>query len=290
MESIPKTNDLRENWDEIIEPRPALIRLNFAEILRYKDLIMLLVRRDFITVYKQSVLGPLWFFIQPALTTAMFVVIFSKVARIPTNNCDPILFYLSGITIWNYFSEVFLKTSNTFISNASVFGKVYFPRIIIPISVVISNLIKFLIQSVLLAIVLVYLSTFGGFTWHFHYHLLLVPFLLVITAILAMGLGIFFSALTTKYRDLTFLLSFGIQLLMYASPVIYSLQFASGTLRNILEINPLSSLIEYFRMAVLGVGESSVSVLIYPFLLSLCVLFIGLLAFNRTERNFMDTV
>jgi lipopolysaccharide transport system permease protein len=279
-----------EHWDEVIQPSPVLFQFNLREIWRYKDLIALLVRRDFVTVYKQSILGPLWFFLQPALTTAMFVIIFSRVARIPTNNCDPILFYLSGITLWNYFSEVFLKTSNTFISNASIFGKVYFPRVIIPISVVLSHLIKFGIQTILLVIVMCYQSIFDGFSWHFNGHIFFVPLLLLITATLGMGLGIFFSALTTKYRDISFLLAFGIQLLMYASPVIYPLQFVSGTLRKILELNPLSSLIEFFRMAVLGEGDFSVSVLIYPGLFSLCALFIGLVAFNRTERNFMDTV
>jgi lipopolysaccharide transport system permease protein len=247
-----------EGWTEVIEPKRSLLDVNLKELWRYRDLIMLFVRRDFVSVYKQTVLGPLWLFIQPLFTTITFYFVFSKIAKIPTDNVDPILFYLSGITLWNYFSDCFSKTSNTFVANAGIFGKVYFPRLATPISIVISSLIKL------------------G--------------LIILMAIMGLGLGIIFSALTTKYRDLSFLLTFGIQLLMYATPIIYPLSYTSGKLHKILSYNPLTPIIENFRYAFFGIGQLDIQGLIYTSVFSISVLILGVIIFNRVEKNFMDTV
>lgn len=279
-----------ENWSEIIRPKRHWLDLNLLELWRYRDLIMLFVRRDFVSVYKQTVLGPLWLFIQPLFTTITFYFVFSKIAKIPTDNVDPILFYLSGITLWNYFSDCFSKTSNTFVANAGIFGKVYFPRLATPISIVISNLIKLGIQVLLFVCIAVYRVYFHDAQININETILLLPILILLMAIMGLGLGIIFSALTTKYRDLSFLLTFGIQLLMYATPIIYPLSFTSGKLHQILSYNPITPIIENFRYAFFGIGYLDISGLIYTSIFSFIVLILGVIIFNRVEKNFMDTV
>ena len=279
-----------ESWSEIIRPKRHWLDLNLSELWRYRDLIMLFVRRDFVSVYKQTILGPLWLFIQPLFTTITFYFVFSKIAKIPTDNVDPILFYLSGITLWNYFSDCFSKTSNTFVANAGIFGKVYFPRLATPISIVISNLIKLGIQVLLFVGIAIYRVYFHGVVININETILLLPVLILLMAIMGLGLGIIFSALTTKYRDLSFLLTFGIQLLMYATPIIYPLSFTSGKLHQILSYNPITPIIENFRYAFFGIGYLDIAGLIYTVIFSLVVLILGVIIFNRVEKNFMDTV
>lgn len=279
-----------EGWTEVIEPKRSLLDVNLKELWRYRDLIMLFVRRDFVSVYKQTVLGPLWLFIQPLFTTITFYFVFSKIAKIPTDNVDPILFYLSGITLWNYFSDCFSKTSNTFVANAGIFGKVYFPRLATPISIVISSLIKLGIQVLLFAGIALYRVYFHGAQISINETILFLPFLIILMAIMGLGLGIIFSALTTKYRDLSFLLTFGIQLLMYATPIIYPLSYTSGKLHKILSYNPLTPIIENFRYAFFGIGQLDIQGLIYTSVFSITVLILGVIIFNRVEKNFMDTV
>lgn len=278
------------DWSEIIRPKRHWLDFNLKELWKYKDLILLFVRRDFVSVHKQTILGPLWLFIQPLFTTITFYFVFSKIARIPTDNVDPILFYLSGITLWNYFSDCFSKTSNTFVANAGIFGKVYFPRLATPISIVISNLIKLGIQIVLFVAIALYQVYFNNASINMNATILILPVLILLMAIMGLGLGIIFSALTTKYRDLSFLLTFGIQLLMYATPIIYPLSFTHGKLRDILSYNPLTPIIENFRYAFFGIGQFDFQGLIYTAIFSVTVLILGVLIFNRVEKNFMDTV
>jgi lipopolysaccharide transport system permease protein len=280
----------KETWTEIIHPKRNWLDVNLRELYRYKDLILLFVRRDFVSVYKQTILGPIWLIIQPVFTTLIFFVVFSRIAKIPTDSIDPILFYLTGITLWNYFSDCLNKTSNTFIANASIFGKVYFPRLATPISIVISNLIKLFIQLVLLIAIVIYQTQFNGASFAPNISLFLFPIYVLIMAIMGLGLGIIFSSLTTKYRDLSFLLTFGIQLLMYATPVIYPLSFTSGKLHTIISFNPLSPLIENFRYGCFSEGSFDAIGLVYAAAFSIIVLLFGVIIFNRVEKNFMDTV
>ena len=279
-----------ENWSEIIRPKRNWLDINLRELWRYRDLIMLFVRRDFVSVYKQTVLGPLWLFIQPLFTTITFYFVFSKIAKIPTGGIDPILFYLAGITLWNYFSDCFVKTSNTFVANAGIYGKVYFPRLVIPISIVISNLIKLGVQLIVFAVVFIYKINFEGLSFSFNSTLFFLPVLILIMAILGLGMGIVFSALTTKYRDFSFLLAFGIQLLMYATPIIYPLSYTSGQLNRWISLNPLTPLIENFKFALFGIGHFDYVGLLYAACISVIILFVGIILFNRVEKNFMDTV
>jgi lipopolysaccharide transport system permease protein len=235
-------------------------------------------------------LGPIWLFLQPLLTTLTFYIVFTQIAQISTNNIDPILFYLSGITLWNYFSDCLNKTSNTFIANASIFGKVYFPRLTTPISIVLSNLIKLGIQLVLLIAVAAYRVIFYGITIEANWAIILFPLLILILAIMGLGLGIIFSSLTTKYRDLSFLLTFAVQLLMYATPVIYPLNFTSGKLHTLISYNPLTPIMENFRYALFNVGDFDLKGLIYAGIFSLITLAFGIILFNKVEKSFMDTV
>ncbi|HRD43119.1 MAG TPA: ABC transporter permease [Ferruginibacter sp.] len=277
-------------WDLVVEPKSSLFKLNFKEVWRYRDLLLLLVRRDFVAYYKQTILGPIWFFLQPLLTTAMYFLIFFKVAKLSTDEVPPLLFYLAGVTIWNYFSESLTKTSDTFIANAAIFGKVYFPRLVIPISIVVSNLMRLGIQFILFIVFWLY-YLLATHSVHPHWEaILLLPVLIVLMAGLALGLGIIFSSLTTKYRDLRFLLSFGIQLLMFATPVVYPLSLASEKYKWMLLANPFTAIIETFRYAFLGKGEFSWMYLGYSALVTIIILLIGTLIFNKVEKTFMDTV
>lgn len=281
---------MKEKWTEIISPKRSLFDINLKEIWSYRDLIILFVRRDFVSQYKQTILGPIWLFIQPLFTTITFFFVFNQIAKIPTNKIDPILFYLSGITLWNYFSDCFNKTSNTFVANAGIFGKVYFPRLATPISIVFSNLIKLGIQILLFLIIMAYQIFFKDIRVNINVNILILPYLILLMATMGLGLGIIFSSLTTKYRDLSFLLTFGIQLLMYATPIIYPLSFTSGKLHSIISWNPLTPIIECFRYAFFSIGIFDWYGLIYTSLFSFSVLFVGIITFNQVEKSFMDTV
>lgn len=279
-----------EHWDLVIKPKNKWYQLDLLAIWKYRDLLMLLVRRDFVALYKQTILGPLWFFIQPVITTITFTIIFGNLAKISTDQMPPLLFYMSGITLWTYFSDCLTKTSNTFVSNASVFGKVYFPRLVVPISVLISNLIKLAIQVLLFLIVWVYyLNTNDSIHPQWQW-LWLFPVLIFLMAGLGLGLGILISSLTTKYRDFTFLISFGVQLLMYASPIVYPISIVSDKYRFWIMLNPISSIIESFKYIFLGSGYFSLYELAYSFVFMLVVLMLSVIVFNKVERTFMDTV
>ena len=280
-----------EKWDLDIRPKKSLFDLNLKEIWYYRDLLILFVKRDFVAQYKQTILGPLWNLIQPILTTVMFLLLFGKIANIPTDGIEPkLLFYLSGITIWNYFSSSLSSTSSTFLSNSTIFGKVYFPRLILPLSIVISNLVRFGIQFGLLLVMMIYYS-FQGHPIHFSITwLLIIPFVLIM-ACLGLGLGIIISSLTTKYRDFTILMSFIMQLAMYATPVAYPLSFlAKSKYRTLIELNPVTPVIEGFRYAVFGKGTITTGSILYSIIFTVVALFIGILTFSKVERSFMDTV
>ena len=278
-----------EHWDQIIEPRGKLLDLNLKEVWRYRDLLVLFVKRDFVAQYKQTILGPLWHFIQPVFTSIMFLFVFGKIANIPTDGIEPIVFYLASITIWNYFSSCLTATSNTFVANAAIFGKVYFPRLVIPLSTVASNMVRFGIQFLLLLAVM---GWFGIRDGHFHFGAswLLVPLLVLMMAGMGLGLGIIISSLTTKYRDFTVLIGFAVQLLMYATPVAYPLSFLSGKYAAIIRWNPLSPIVETFRYALFGRGTLDVPGLLYSGSFIVVVLFLGMVIFSKVERTFMDTV
>ena len=279
-------------YTEIITANRNVFSFQFKEIWRYRDLILLFVKRDMASQYRQTILGPLWHILQPAVTTFIFLILFNRIAHIPTDNVPAVIFYMSGLTAWNYFSSCFTATSATFITNASVFGKVYFPRIILPLSVVLSNMIRFAIQFCLLVIVICYYAIFQNFSISIGWHTLLIPVILLIMAGLGLGAGIIVSSITTKYRDVAVLINFGIQLLMFVTPVGYSLAYLRqhSSYANVISLNPLSSLIESFRYAMLGSGIFSVNLFLYSVIFTLLALIIGIIIFNRVEKTFMDTV
>lgn len=278
-----------EHWDLIIRPKRHLLDVNLQEIWDYRDLLYMFVKRDIVTVYQQTILGPIWFFVQPIMTTVVYLFVFGRIAKISTDGLPGPLFYMSGIVIWNYFSESLTKTANTFVGNAGIFGKVYFPRLIVPLSLVVSGVIKFLIQfSLFLAMFVYYFRTTD--VLHPNAWLLAAVYCVLLMAGLGLGFGIIFSSLTTKYRDLTFLLSFGVQLLMYASPVIYPMSTLSGRAQQILWWNPIAHVIECFKYGFLGSGSVSIAGLAYTTAFTLCTLFVGIIIFNKTEQTFMDTV
>jgi lipopolysaccharide transport system permease protein len=277
------------DWTLEIKPVSGWFNFHFKDIWRYRDLLFMFVRRDFVSVYKQTILGPFWFFLQPVLTTITFTIVFGNIAKIPTDGIPPILFYMSGIVCWGYFADCLTRTSSTFVSNANIFGKVYFPRLVSPLSNVISLLMKFGIQILLFVCFLLYFK-FSGADINPGMSILLVPYLLILMAGLGLGFGIIVSSLTTKYRDLSFLVGFGVQLLMYATPVIYPLSAAPEKYRWIILANPMSSIVETFRYAFLGAGTLNTGNLIYSSVFMVVVLAIGILIFNRVEKTFMDTV
>jgi lipopolysaccharide transport system permease protein len=281
--------EMSENWDLIIQPRKKLLDIDLKALWRYRDLIALFVKRDFVSKYKQTLLGPLWFIIQPALTTLMFALVFSRIARISTDGLPPLLFYMSGTVAWTYFSTCLNSTSNTFITNSNLFGKVYFPRLTVPISIVISTLIQFLIQFALFLVFMVF-YWFNGFSFHLNVSLLLLPVLVFLMAILGLGFGIVISSLTTKYRDLTYLVAFGVQLWMYATPIVYPLSSISEKFRVWILLNPLTPVIETFRYVLLGSGTFNPGQLLYSSAFAFIIVIIGILMFNRVEKTFIDTV
>jgi lipopolysaccharide transport system permease protein len=282
-------NDHKQVWTEEIKAENSLFSINFIEIWHYRDLLLMLLKRDFITFYKQTILGPIWFFVQPILTSLIYIIIFGQVAKLSTDGVPQLVFYLSGITIWNYFSDSLLKTSNVFQSNASIFGKVYFPRLIMPLSIVFSNLLKFAIQfGLFIAIVLYY--TFVEKTIQPNLWILMTPILILLMASFALGLGMIFSSMTTKYKDLNFLLTFGIQLFMYATPVVYPISAMPERFKWIVELNPLTGIFECFRYAYLGTGHFEPLSLLYTSMFTIILLFLGTIIFNKVEKSFMDTV
>lgn len=276
-------------WDLVIQPQRKWWDLHLGDLWRYRDLIRLLVWRDFVAYYKQTVLGPLWYIIQPLLTTVVFTVIFGNIAKLSTDGLPPFLFYMAGNTVWSYFSMCLVGSSNTFTANAGVFGKVYFPRLSVPISVVVSNLISFAIRFVIFLLFIAYFKL-SGVNIHPSLWILIFPLLLLIMALMGLGIGIIISSLTTKYRDLQQLVSFGIQLLMYATPVIYPFSSIEGGWRLVILANPMTPVVEIFRLAFLGVSEMAPISLLYSLIFALAVFFVGTLIFNRVESTFMDTV
>ncbi len=278
-----------ENWTLEIRPKKHLLDINFKELWRYRDLIYLFVRRDFVAKYKQTILGPLWFIIQPLLTTIMFTIVFGNIAGISTDGLPKMLFYMTGITAWNYFAESLKNTSNTFTKNATIFGKVYFPRLVAPISTVISGLIQFFIQFLFLIAFMVYFGLKGA-DFSPNIYVLLIPILIVLMAGLGLGFGIIISSLTTKYRDLTNLVGFGVQLWMYATPIIYPLSEIPEKYKWAIIANPVTPIVETFRYALLGTGSFSYSYLAYSFIFMIIILSIGIILFNKIEQSFMDTV
>ena len=276
-------------WDLTINPNSKWYDLRIKEIFKYKDLLFLFVKRDFVSIYKQTILGPLWFFLQPIITAITFTVIFGNLAKISTDGLPQILFYMAGITLWNYFADTLTKTADTFSSNANIFGKVYFPRMIMPLSVVVSNLIKLVIQFLLFLGIWVYFLIQSELI-HPNKMLVLIPFLIILIGFMALSFGIIISSLTTKYRDLKFLVTFGIQLMMYASPIVYPLSIVPEKYKWIIIANPVTSIIETFKYAFLGVGEFSWLYLGYSTLFTIVLFLIGLVIFHRVEKSFMDTV
>ena len=278
-------------WQMVISPKRHLLDIDLKELWNYRDLVILFVRRDFVAKYKQTILGPLWFIIQPLLTVLMYSVVFGRIAGISTEGLPRILFYLSGVVCWTYFAQSLTLTSNTFVQNAQIFGKVYFPRLAIPISIVVSNLILFTVQFLLFMTILSFYAI-KGTPIHPEWQLFwLLPVLIILLASLALGFGIIISSLTTKYRDLTQLIAFGVQLWMYATPIIYPLsEIKSAKYRMLILANPVSSIIETFRTMFLGVGNFQWQHLLYSGGFCVVVIFLGVILFNRVEKNFMDTV
>ena len=282
---------MAEKWTTVIKPKSSLLSVDFGEIWQYRDLYRMFVKRDIVTWYKQTILGPLWFFIQPIMTTIMFMVVFGGIAGISTDGLPQPLFYLAGICLWTYFSECLNQTSKTFIDNANVFGKVYFPRLVVPMATVTSNLVRLAIQLGLFLIVFAYYMIFTDAPLHPSLYALLTPVLILMLAGLALGFGILFSSLTTKYRDLTFLLTFIVQLWMYATPVIYPLStIENPKLKFMMQLNPITSIVETFKFAMLGVGEFSWAALGYSAGFMAVLLALGIIVFNRIQKTFMDTV
>ncbi len=274
----------------VIKPMSNLLQLNFKEIWNYRDLIWMYVKRNVVTIYKQTILGPLWLIIQPILTTIMFMFVFGNLAGLSTDGIPGALFYFSGLILWNYFSQCLNGTSGVFIANQGVFGKVYFPRIVVPLATTISNLIQFVIQFGVFVILYLYYYFTMDVPIVPNSYALLLPLLVIMCAGLSLGFGIIFSSLTTKYRDLVFLLQFGVQLWMYATPVIYPLNSISVEKQWIFQLNPMTSIVETFKYGALGAGVFSWNALIYSFVFMIILLFVGIIIFNRIEKSFMDTV
>lgn len=285
---------LEENseWDLVIEPQNSLFELHLKDVWRYRDLLWILVKRDFVSFYKQTILGPLWFFIQPLFTTIIFTLIFGNLAGLSTDGLPQPLFYMAGITAWNYFADCLTKTSTVFKDNANIFGKVYFPRLIMPLSIVVSNLVRFGVQMLLFFAMMGYylIQNEMGTIFQPNIYVLLFPVLVLLMALLGLGLGLIITALTTKYRDLSFLITFGVQLMMYATTVIYPLSSAPAKYKWLIELNPMTGIIEAFRYGFLGQGEFIINTFGYSVICTLISLVLGVIIFNKAEKTFLDTV
>lgn len=277
-----------EDWDLVIDSKQQKGSFNLKEFWRYRDLLFLFVKRDIVAIYKQTVLGPVWFFVQPVISALVFTAIFSVFAKVETDGAPPILFYLGGLTLWNYFAECLLKTSETFIQNQHIFGKVYFPRLIVPVSFCISNLFKLFIQLIVFVIVWIYFFYKGEVS--VHWSIVLLPVLILTASGLSLGLGIIFSSITTKYRDVRFLLQFGIQLMMYVSSVVIPISQVPPAYQWIMKLNPMVSVIETFKYGFLGTGTFDGYNILYSIGVMLLLLFVGVRMFNRVEKNFMDVI
>ena len=278
-----------DNWDLVITPKNKFFQFNLNQILEYKDLLFLFVKRDITSFYKQTILGPFWYIIQPIFTTIVFTFIFGNLAGIPTDGIPKPLFYLTGVTAWNYFADCFLKTSTTFRDNAGIYGKVYFPRLISPLSVVISSLLRFCIQILLLLIVIFYYY-FIGYRFNIGWEILLFPIFILSMAMQGLGLGLLITAMTNKYKDLTYLVAFGVQLMMYSTTVIYPLSNLSGKMYWIVALNPMTFIIEGIRKSIIGIGFFNLYTFSYMIFISFFFFIFGLLLFNKVEKNFIDTV
>jgi len=276
-------------WDLVIKPQSSIFNLQLMEIFRYRDLLWMFVKRDFVSFYKQTILGPMWFFIQPLFTTIIFTFVFGNLAGLSSDGLPKPLFYMAGITTWNYFADCITKTSIVFKENANIFGKVYFPRLIMPLSIVTSNLVRFIVQMLLFLLMMAYYKFSGG---HFTITsaVLLFPILVILMALQGLGFGLIITALTIKYRDLSFLIAFGVQLMMYGTTVIYPLSTAPVKYRNIVLLNPMTGIIEAFRYGFLGQGILTWNTLGYSILVTLISVIAGVLIFNKTEKTFIDTV
>ena len=281
--------NIKMEYKTVIKPKNSLFDIDFKELWQYRDLFSMFVKRDIITQYKQTILGPLWFFIQPAITTIMYMIVFGGIAKIPTDGLPQPLFYLAGIVCWQYFADCLNKTSSTFVSNQGIFGKVYFPRLIIPLSNVVSGLLRMGIQFAMFLIVYVYFL-FKGVGVSPNIYILLLPLLVLMLAGLSLGFGILISSMTTKYRDLTLLFGFIVQLWMYATPIIYPLSTMSPKHQWIMALNPITSIVETFKFGTMGVGTFSWLQLAYSFSFMVLLLAIGIVVFNKVQRSFMDTV
>jgi lipopolysaccharide transport system permease protein len=287
LQKLTQMNEPQQKWTETIDAEHSLFDLKLKEVWRYKDLVYMFVKRDFVSSFKQTVLGPVWFFINPILTTIVYLVVFGKIAKLPTDG-PPLLFYLAGVTLWNYFSTSLIATSNTFAGNAGIFGKVYFPRLVTPLSIVISNLMRFGVQFLLFILAWIYYLSKGEV--HPNIWVLATPFLIILMAFFALGVGMIFSSLTTKYKDLSMLLGFGISLYMYATPVIYPVSALQGVFRKLAYYNPLTGVFECFKYAWIGTGDFSPAMLGVSSVIILILLMIGVVVFNKVEKTFMDTV
>jgi lipopolysaccharide transport system permease protein len=279
-----------EKWTEVITAKRGLLDIRFKEIWHYRDLIWMFVKRDITSTYKQTILGPIWFFVAPFFTVIMYTFVFSEIAGIGTDGIPAPLFYLGGTTLWNYFQVCFTSSSSTFVANAGIFGKVYFPRLVSPISTILSNLIRFFIQIGVFITLMIFYSVTGRYSVHINQYILLFPILLALMAGIALGVGIIASAVTTKYRDLQLFIGFGVSMLMYATPVIYPMSQVPERFKGILMLNPIAPIIETFRYSIFGVGEFSLSGLMYSAIFMIVTLFIGIVMFNQVEKTFMDTV
>jgi len=278
-------------WDIYIQPKSNWFEFKILDVWKYRDLVFMFVKRDFIAQYKQTILGPLWFLIQPLIITIIYIVVFGEIAGLSTDGQPQALFYLSGILFWNYFSSTFLKISETFLANTNIFGKIYFPRLVAPISVVLSSMIGFAIQLVLFICVYIYYILFNNYEPVFNSAIILFPFLVLLMAGLSIGFGIIISSLTIQYRDLRYLVTFGIPLLMYSTPVVYPLSVIKNpTIALIFKLNPMTGIIEMFRYAVLGSGTFNIDLLIYTSVVTFIVLFAGVVIFNKVEKNFIDSI
>lgn len=282
-------SEQNSEWTTIITSKRSIFRLNLREVWEYLDLILLFVRRDFVTQFKQTILGPLWFFIQPIMTTGMFVVVFGKIANIPTDNIPQPLFYMSGIVIWNFFSGSLTRTSNVFVANAAIMKKVYFPRLTVPISSVITGMLRLGIQLTLFFIILAYYIVRGA-PVEINEYAFLLPLLIIHLALLGLAIGLIISSLTTKYRDLSFLVQFGVQLWMYATPIVYPLSEVPERWQAYYSLNPIVPILELFKQGFLGAGSANWMMWGISFCVTIILLFVGIIVFNTVERTFADTV
>ena len=279
----------KEKWDLVIRPKTGWFDIHLKELYKYRDLIFMFVKRDFVTFYKQTILGPLWYIIQPLVNTIIFTIIFGKFAKIPTDGIPPFLFYMSGTIVWGYFSACLTGTSNTFVSNAQIFGKVYFPRLAVPVSVVITGLFQFAIQFVIFLVFYLYFWL-NGSKLEPNLLILLLPLIILQMSILSLGFGILISSLVTKYRDLTFAMTFGVQIWMYLTPVVYPLTQVPEHYRIYYALNPMVSIVESFRAMFLGANSLEIEHIIISVITTLLVLFLGIIMFSKIEKNFMDTI